>query len=445
MSNASNLAGFSTVITPPSDLNVGIITAVSANVTNLDVSAGVVTAATLSGTTVSATTVSAGGSVTGVDVYATTTTSNSLVVNGNNYPSNGSFSFRNLVMNGDMRICQVSEDYGISTTASGLWVDRFVDEFNGGAVTQSQQSLTAGSPYEEGHRNFLRLANTTAGSTVSTDYRSVKQTIEAQNVATSGWKYTDTSSYVTLSFWIRSSVAQEFYGYLKTNDGTESRYAFSTGSLSADTWTKVTKTIPGYSNLTFDNDVGGGLEINISAFWGTNYTDSGVTTDTWANYASGTRTPDFTSTWNTTSNATFDVTGIQLEVGDKVTPFERRPYSVELELCRRYFERIELISVGAQIVAISGYGGLNAPMPMLRITPKRIVPTASFGGQTGNIQFFHYTNSVWTATSVAAWFVTSNVAKEQFAAYYPVGSTSGLNYLIRTSVGYLFVYLSAEY
>jgi len=73
------------------------------------------------------------------------------------------------------------------------------------------------------------------------------------------------------------------------------------------------------------------------------------------------------------------------------------------------------------------------------------VPTASFGGQTGNIQFFQYPSSVWTSTSVAAWFSTSNAAKEQFMAYYPIATTSGLNYLIRTSVGYLFVYLSAEY
>ena len=36
--------------------------------------------------------------------------------------------------------------------------------------------------------------------------------IEAQDVANSGWNYTSSSSFVTLSFWVKSSVAQNFYG-----------------------------------------------------------------------------------------------------------------------------------------------------------------------------------------------------------------------------------------
>ena len=47
---------------------------------------------------------------------------------------------------------------------------------------------------------------------------------------------------------------------------------FQLGSLSADTWTKVTKTIAGNSNLTFDNDNGDGLDIFIDPFYGTDYT-----------------------------------------------------------------------------------------------------------------------------------------------------------------------------
>ena len=52
----------------------------------------------------------------------------------------------------------------------------------------------------------------------------LKYTIEAQDIANCGWNYTSSSSFITLSFWIKSSVAQNFYGYLKSQDGTFRRY-----------------------------------------------------------------------------------------------------------------------------------------------------------------------------------------------------------------------------
>jgi hypothetical protein len=132
-------------------------------------------------------------------------------------------------------------------------------------------------------------------------------------------------------------VAQNFYGYLRSRDGTEQRYAFETGSLSADTWTKVTKTISGNSNIQIDNNNGSGLGVYFAPFFGTTYTDSGVSLNAWGAYASGTRTPDSTSTWYTTNDATLEITGLQLEVGSVATDFEHRSFGQELALCQRYY------------------------------------------------------------------------------------------------------------
>ena len=167
----------------------------------------------------------------------------------------------------------------------------------------------------------------------------MKYKYEAQDLAQSGWDYTSSSSYVTLSFWVKSSVAQNFYGWIVTDDGTQQNFPFETGSLSADTWTKVTKAIPGNSNITITNDNTAGLALHLVAFQGTDYTASGVALDTWAAYASGTRTPDFTSTWYTTDDATFAFTGFQLEVGSVDTPFEHRTYADDLIKCQRYYFR----------------------------------------------------------------------------------------------------------
>ena len=73
--------------------------------------------------------------------------------------------------------------------------------------------------------------------------------LEAQDIANSGWRYMYSNQYITLTFWVKSSVAQNFYGQLVTTDGTQQNYPFETGSLSANTWTRVIKTIPGNLSL----------------------------------------------------------------------------------------------------------------------------------------------------------------------------------------------------
>ena len=250
-------------------------------------------------------------------------------------------SNRNLIINGAMQVAQ----RGTSSTSGGYQtVDRFGVYHDGTdeAPTQAQVDVASGTtPYTLGFRKALKVTNgnQTSGAGAD-DYIWIQQNLEAQDIANSGWNYVSTSSYVTLSFWVKSSVAQDFKCYLRTRDGTERQYPFATGSLTADTWTKVTKTISGNSGLTFDNNVNQGLQINIGCFFGTNLTASGVTENAWGSWASTARVPDMTSTWYTTNDATFEITGMQLEVGSVATDFEHRSFAQELALCQRYFTKV---------------------------------------------------------------------------------------------------------
>ena len=180
------------------------------------------------------------------------------------------------------------------------------------------------------------MENQTSGAG-SNDYVWIQQKIEAQNISQSGWNYTSASSYITLSFWVKSSVAQTFKGYIETIDGTAMQYPFETGSLSADTWTKIIKTIPGHANLQFDNNNGEGFKLSIIPMMGTDKTSSSVTEDAWGTYTSSARIKDVTTTWWTTNDATFELTGVQLEVGSQATAFEHSSYQDELLRCQRYY------------------------------------------------------------------------------------------------------------
>ena len=245
---------------------------------------------------------------------------------------------RNLIINGDMRIAQ----RGTSSTGTTYGLDRMKQEHSGTdeAPTYAQVDVSSGTtPYTLGFRKALKVTNgnQTSGAG-SSDYVYWWTVLEAQDVSNSGWNYTSASSFITLSFWIKSSVAQNFYGFLQTSDGTSQGLAYETGSLTADTWTKIVKTIPGNSNLQFDNDNGAGLYwAPARAFDGTDRTAS-MSLDTWAAYSGSSRTPDATSTWYTTNDATLEITGLQMDVGPQATPFEHRPYTEEFRLCQRYYQ-----------------------------------------------------------------------------------------------------------
>ena len=306
---------------------------------------------------------------------ATTISSSSLEVNGVQYPTAGALSNRNLVINGAMQVAQ----RGTSSTSDGYLVDRINIGDSGGTRTRTQESLSSGSPYEEGFHKFVRVTNTSAGSNNASDYVFIRHTLEDQDIANSGWNYESTSSYITCSFWVRSSVSQEFYAHF--NQGTDAyNYAVSIGTLAANTWTKITKTIPGNSNLSFSNDNTGGLEINIIPFWGTNFTTSGSTVDAWYAWNGASRVPDMTTTWNTTASATFDVTGLQIEVGEKATPFEHRNYGDELARCQRYFYRIGGDSVDTALGIGAVYSGTQINVHLDLPCAMRTKPSASTTG-----------------------------------------------------------------
>jgi len=245
---------------------------------------------------------------------------------------------RNIIINGAFNIAQ----RGTSSTVAGYkTVDRFVASWSGQdeAPTQAQVDVASGTtPYTLGFRKAFGITNgnQTSGADAS-DIIYIEHMIEAQDIANSGWNYTSSSSYITLSFWVKSSVSQDFKGYLRTVDGTPQIYPYSTGTLSANTWTKITKTISGNSNLQFDNNNQQGLQLYLWPYIGTTYTDAGVTENAWASYASGTRTPVSATTWYTTNDATFEITGLQLEVGSVATDFEHRSFAEELALCQRYY------------------------------------------------------------------------------------------------------------
>jgi len=327
-------------------------------------------------------------------------------------------SNRRLTINGDMRIAQ----RGTSSTSTGVVaVDRVrtyhvsTDE----APTYSQVDVASGTtPYSLGLRKAYRVTNGNQTSGVAaTNQIQLDYLVEAQDLACSGWDHKSPSSFLTLSYWAKSSVAQEFKAQMRTVDGTPKNFAYSLGSLAANTWTKVTILIPGNSNLQIDNDNGTGLEIGLFSQWGTNLTANSVSENAWGAYSGSARTPDQTLTWYTTNDATFEITGVQLEVGSVATDFEHRSFGQELALCQRYYYRVGL-NQGVYYGGDYGIGFTDNDNNNIYIrtefpTQMRIAPTAvEQTGDAGEYKVRRDTtktcSSVPTFSQATAWAAKTN-------------------------------------
>ena len=367
-------------------------------------------------------------------------------VNTTNLVNATQLSHRNLIINGAMIVAQRGTSNSGSESSGYGTVDRFRVQYSGvdEAPTQAQVDVASGTdPYTLGFKKAHKITNgnQTSGAG-SSDYIYYEYYAEAQDIGNSGWNYTSSSSFVTLQFWIKSSVAQNFYGSVRTRQGTSKIYPFETGSLSANTWTKITKTIPGHSDLQFDNATAKHFQLNIMAFLGTDSTDSGVSLNTWATYATGTRTPDQTSTWYTTNDATLEITGVQVEVGSVATPFEHLSYGDELRRCQRYYYRIEHDDAYTDVTIGTAhqngaYGVVTCQNPVvMRTKPSITVPTVT------DAYSFYYAGTVNRSNTIS---LSGNATKDRIElSHTNFSATDGVAGLMRITNATAYIEVTSE-
>jgi len=302
----------------------------------------------------------------------------------------GQLSHRNLLINGDYRISQRAT----SSTSNGYQtMDRwYVYAANHSVtVTTAQVAITSGNAYDDGFRKAAKISLSGAGTLANNTEILIYQKIEATNLANSGWNYKSASSNITLSFWVKSSTAQAFAAHIRTEDGTAYLYSFTYTVAQANVWQKITKTIPGNSNITISDNNGSGLRVYVGVpAIGSDYTSG--TADTWLVSSSSNKFPTVPNTWLTAGSSTFELTGVQLEVGDTATSFEHRSFGEELSLCYRYYYKLgkldyisQHMSAGEQYCIgmsdnddVNIYGMINFPV-FMRTPPTGIDQAGSAG------------------------------------------------------------------
>ena len=251
-------------------------------------------------------------------------------------------SNRRMNINGGMSVWQRSTSVAVSDGSNENFqtVDRYGFKFgnaSAGAATVSQSTdvpTNLGFPYSY-KLDVTTINDNSANNTqINFFYR-----FEAQDIVNSGWKYNDSSSFLTISFYFKSNKTgtNKLPIMVQTSDGTS--YVYVSEITQSDTnWNRHTIKVAGNSNLTFDNNNGQGLEI---AWYFTVGSSLQGTPDTWGTSVIH-GTSNSTNYFDSTSNEMF-ITGIQVEATTNgiATDFEHRSYAQELLLCQRYYRVIK--------------------------------------------------------------------------------------------------------
>jgi hypothetical protein len=203
------------------------------------------------------------------------------------------------------------------------------------ANTAGRFTMSQAADVHDGFANALKFDCTTADTSIAAgEFVILTQRFEGQDVQQFKKGSSDAES-ITVSFYVKGNASATYALELFDNDN--SRQASQLFSVTTD-WTRVVKTFTPDTTGAFDDDNATSLELNIFLHAGSNLT-SGTLSSTFASNTNANRAAGISSFFDSTDR-TFFITGVQLEVGEQATPFEHRSFGEELALCQRYFEKV---------------------------------------------------------------------------------------------------------
>ena len=320
-----------------------------------------------------------------IAVNAITDASGGSTASINGYtPTVSNMAGRNRIINGDMRIDQRNAGAAATATDGGYQIDRyqtFTESADGVFTVQRVADAPAG------FINSAKITVTTADASIGASQRYLfVQNIEGFNASDLGFGAAGAST-VTVSFWTKSSLTGTFGGCLSNASFTRT-YPFNYTINSANTWEYKTVTVAGDTSGTWAKDNNVGIRLMFGVGVGSNLSGPA---NAWpaVNYYQPTGSVNLISTLN----ATWQITGVQLEAGSVATPFEHRMYGQELALCERYCQRGNNNMIMHMINASLGI------LPWRNCTEFRATPTA-IGNATPYVENTPW-NSVGSASGVS--------------------------------------------
>ena len=298
----------------------------------------------------------------------------------------GQFSRRNVVTNGAVQVAQRSTSVtGIGASAGYFTVDRFNLNI---ANTAGRLTMTQTADAPSGFANCIKLDCTTADTSIAANELMIlEQRFEGQDLQRFAKGTSDAKEY-TVSFYVKGNASATYVVELFDVDNT--RQVSKSFSVTTS-WARVQLTFPADTTGAFDDDANQSLNMHIWLHAGSDFT-SGTLSQTWTSNTNANRAVGVSSFFSSTDN-TFFITGLQMEVGSVATEFEHRSFGEELALCQRYYQKSypQGTSAGTAVADNtkiqfsfgtegSGIVGYNASLPVVM----RANPTTTVYDGDGN-------------------------------------------------------------
>ena len=317
----------------------------------------------------------------------------------------GALSHRNIIINGAMTVAQRSAGPVAVQEGSNenyQTIDRMRFAFGNAAAGACNISQSTDAPttlgFTKSHKTDVTTVNTTASGQqiINLFYR-----IEGQDLRNSGWNHLSPSSFLTLSFYFKTTKTgtSKLPIMFRTRHGTNYYYVKNVTVTDPTNWNRYTVTIPGNSNLQIDDATTTGMDFFFTYYSGPDKDTSSE--GSWGS-TNAYSTSESTNYFDSTSNDMF-ITGIQLEVGDTATTFEHRSFAEEKKRCERYYQTYGFTTLMGNLAGQTGTPRILFPTEM-RATPTSVTVeygsngNGSFRNQndgstlTGNTTFNYYTN-----------------------------------------------------
>jgi hypothetical protein len=315
-------------------------------------------------------------SSTGVDIPAIGTINGLTSINGGQVGGR-----RNIVYNGEMKVAQRSASVAGLGAASGYFtLDRW--EMAVGAASAGRFTMAQVADGPAGFANCLKLTTTTADTSLAAaEVLVLRQKFEGQDLQQLK-KGTASAEQVTVSFYVKGNAAALYVCELfDVDNGRSIQQSFAVTTV----WNRIELTFAADTSDPLDDDNDSSLRLQIWLHAGSDYTSGTFTSNTWADNVTANRVAvdGFTSIFDSTDR-TFFITGVQMELGATATAFESRSYGEELTLCRRYCERYTApTSTGFRIPILGIYNSttqlyvVHRPRTSFRTTPSLSYSTLS--------------------------------------------------------------------
>ena len=283
---------------------------------------------------------------------------------------------RNILYNGEMKVAQRSASVTGLGAASGYFtLDRWnmlEPTSNGHTAQAGRYTMAQVADGPAGFANCLKLTCTTADTSIAAnEVLFLNQRLEGQDLQHLK-KGTGSAEQITVSFYVKGNASATYV--LELLDLDNNRHNTQSFAVTTD-WNRIELTFAGDTTGALDDDTAVSLFVNFWLHGGSTYTGGTFASNTWASLTNANRLGSGKTSFFDSTDRTFFITGVQMEIGATATEFESRSYGEELRMCERYCSVYASASSFVMPVRQAQVDSANRPEYILHYPTKRAAPS----------------------------------------------------------------------